>query len=122
MRGRKHLDYLSWDEYVLGLNERLGQEYDDPMDEMKNLRLDRSVNEYHGAFGRVRQVISLPLMQLVVSSWSETRLILSHSIIILSHLQFDEYIGLCTPRKMSSFLIFIQSLYGNISILTFTFL
>ncbi|VFQ67183.1 unnamed protein product [Cuscuta campestris] len=49
----------SWTEYVLALNERFGEAFEDPMEELKNLTQTGSVREYQAAFDKLMTIVNL---------------------------------------------------------------
>lgn len=59
MNSRNTTSELSWIEYVLSLNERSGDGFEDPMEALKNLRQTGSVREYHAEFDRLLKAVNL---------------------------------------------------------------
>lgn len=49
----------SWTESILGLNEKLGDEFEDPMEELKNLTQTDSVKEYQALFDKLLTCVNL---------------------------------------------------------------
>ena len=53
MRSRSCVDDPSWTVYILALNEKFGEEFEDSMEALKNLTQTGSVKEYQAEFDRL---------------------------------------------------------------------
>ncbi|XP_070038889.1 uncharacterized protein [Nicotiana tomentosiformis] len=59
MRSRNIVAFPTWTEYVLALNERFGEGFEDPMESIKNLKQIGSVGEYQAEFDRLLTEVNL---------------------------------------------------------------
>ncbi|KAH0679311.1 hypothetical protein KY284_020396 [Solanum tuberosum] len=59
MRFRSCIADPSWTEYILALNERFGEEFEDSMEALKNLTQTGSVKEYQAEFDRLLTGVNL---------------------------------------------------------------
>ncbi|KAH0736085.1 hypothetical protein KY285_011792 [Solanum tuberosum] len=59
MRSRSCVDDPSWTVYILALNEKFGEEFEDSMEALKNLTQTSSVKEYQAEFDRLLTYVNL---------------------------------------------------------------
>lgn len=52
MRYRQYLQSATWTEYVIALPKRFGDDFDDPMEEIKKINQNESVEENQVVFWR----------------------------------------------------------------------
>ncbi|KAH0646588.1 hypothetical protein KY284_034472 [Solanum tuberosum] len=75
MRSRSCVVNPSWKEYILALNERFGEEFEDSMEALKNLTQIGSVKEYQAEFDRLLTGVNLSnLPRTLLHAYKHTRL------------------------------------------------
>lgn len=74
MRYKQYLPPATWNEYVMALVERFGANFDDPMEEIKEVKQVVNVKEYQAIFERNLTRVNLTQECYRLFSWrAETR-------------------------------------------------